>query len=285
MSGWLKRSWQELIASGQTHKDVDRLEQQTSPTPLFLARQPILNQVDWQNMLHTNRAGNITQNMAASGNQEAALLWGRMLLTGQGTKKDVESAFTCFQKALHQMRGNKTAAALNMLGRCYEHGWGVVANLPQAFACYRQAAEQGDAWAMFNLADCYRKGIGCQKDLPRAHTFYERAANKGHVKSLNMLGLAYEEGSGVEQNLDRAAELFAKGAKAGDCWASFNHARLLALQGKWEQSLDWLERSLEQQSGDYCQTFAALFITSKDERLRSLATRAKKAAQQAQTVP
>jgi len=226
------------------------IESLNKPPPVFLARQPIFHQKDWQHMLQEDQA----------------------------------AAFSWFQKTARQSGGKEVATALNMLGRCYEHGWGVASDVAQAFFCYSQAAEQGDIWALFNLADCYRKGLGCVPDAKRAVELYAKAASKGHVKSLNMLGLAYEEGEGVEQNMHRAAEYFAQGAKKGDCWACLNHARFLAARGEYRQCLYWLEFSLEKQTGDYCQTFAKLFGTATDNKLRLLAARAKTIAQETKAI-
>jgi len=255
-------------------------EKKELPPPLFLARQPILQISDWHELLQKNEAGEMTQNMAQAGQQQAALHWGRMLLTGQGTKQDMKAAFICFQQTAEQEKSKDRSAALNMMGRCYQYGWGIAADLDKAFFCYIQAAEAGDPWALFNLADCYRKGVGCIADASRAAEFYTKAAAHGHVKSLNMLGLCYEEGNGVARDEARAAQLFAEGAQKGDCWASFNHARLLAAKGERDESLYWLERSLEQQSGDYCQTFANLFAASKDEKLQGLVAKAQEMAQE-----
>jgi len=280
--GWFKKSLRRLFKP--VDKGAKRFvvpEQQPPeppapvfPAPLFVVRQPILRQHDWQELIQTGEAGNIAENMALEAGSHAALHWGRMLLTGQGTQQDRQAALAWFQQVAQQGESQAAASALNMLGRAYEHGWGVRIDLSQAFQHYTQAAERSDVWAMFNLADCYRKGVGCAPDLARAAELYARAASKGHVKSLNMLGLCYEEGSGVEPDVARAAELFAKGAELGDCWASFNHARLLAQQGEEAQSLAWLEHSLEQNSGDYAQTFVQIFGNTTQPKLRDLVEKA-----------
>jgi len=241
MIRYLKKWLEKLFVPFPRQSRVSTAERPATPIPVFLAQQPLLQQADWQHML----------------------------------RQDQAAAFAWFQKAAKQDRSEATAAALNMLGRCYEHGWGVDIDLDKAFSYYVNASTQGDIWALFNLADCYRKGVGCNIDVGRAAECYAQAAAKNHVKALNMLGLCYEEGSGVEPDPEKAAALFAQGAAAGDCWACLNHARLLATKGEQAQSLIWLERSLDYHSGDYCQTFAALFANHKDETLRHLAMRAK----------
>jgi len=230
-------------------------------------------------MLQTSTVGDRVANLAHEGNLQAALHWGRMLLNGQGVKQDRVAAIAWFQKVAAQDQGKEGAAALNMLGRAYQHGWGVAVDFARAFAYYVQATRRGDIWALFNLADCYRQGKGCLTDKARAAHLYQQAVLQGHIKALNMLGLCYEKGCGITQDVERAAQLFAQGAQAGDCWASFNHARFLAAKGERAQSLAWLERSLEQASGDYCQTFITIFSTAEDGELRSLVEKAKKMGQ------
>jgi TPR repeat protein len=118
------------------------------------------------------------------------------------------------------------ARAHNMLGRCFELGWGVATNLGQAHAHYNHAAEKGDAWAMFNLADLLmRAGSGDNNEM-KAFTLYTDAACLGHVKSMNMIGLFYEDGRGIEPDREMAQRFFRAGAEGGDCWAAYNCARL-----------------------------------------------------------
>ncbi|WP_247888897.1 tetratricopeptide repeat protein [Azospirillum brasilense] len=86
------------------------------------------------------------------------------------------------------------ARAVNMLGRCHEHGWGVPADPVLAAAHYRRAADLGDAWALFNLADLHCRGLGVPADDAEASRLYAAAARRGNVKALNMLGLFHESG-------------------------------------------------------------------------------------------
>jgi|GEM_PF-6637425 len=241
----VQKGWRQVCMASHQPRRVSLTKQEAPSLPVFLAREPVLQEADWQYLL----------------------------------QKDQVAAFNWFQKMAKSEQGEKASLALNMMGRAYEHGWGIAVDHFQAFNCYRQAAEQGEIWALFNLADCYRKGVGCSVDKCRATELYAQAAASGHVKSLNMLGLAYEEGDGVRQDLGRAAQYFMQGAQKGDCWACLNHARFLAAYGDEEQSLAWLERSLENQVGDYCQTFVALFASSCEARLCTLVEKAKQIIQ------
>jgi TPR repeat protein len=87
---------------------------------------------------------------------EAQLHLGRMLLTGEGLPADRRAAFACFLSA--SAGGN--AEAQNLLGRCYENGWGVTQDRAMARNYYRQSAEKGDFRGAHNHA-CVLAAEGC----------------------------------------------------------------------------------------------------------------------------
>lgn len=65
---------------------------------------------------------------------------GCRLLDGQDVGRDPDEAFALFSKAVAQGHDK----SLNMLGRCYENGWGCPQDMTQAIAWYRRSAEAGD---------------------------------------------------------------------------------------------------------------------------------------------
>ena len=65
---------------------------------------------------------------------------------------------------------------------------------------YRLAADQGDAYAQYNLGQMYREGRGVPKDYAEAAKLYRLAADQGDVEAQNNLAVMYEEGNGVLQN-------------------------------------------------------------------------------------
>ncbi|MDQ2105300.1 tetratricopeptide repeat protein [Azospirillum isscasi] len=166
------------------------------------------------------------------------------------------------------------ARAVNMLGRCHEHGWGVPADPVQAAVYYRRAAELGDAWAPFNLADLHCRGVGVPADDGEAYRLYADAARRGNVKALNMLGLFHEAGRAVAEDGAGARRLFQAAAEGGDCWGRFNHARLLLQDGRTEEALGWFARALETGFPDFHRGMAAALADQPDPRLRALAQRA-----------
>lgn len=197
---------------------------------------------------------------------EAALALGQMLLDSGNATAAVES-FAAAARA-----GN--AAALNMLGRCHERGWGGPADAVLAAAYYRRASAAGEPWAMFNLADLHFSGRGIAQDDHAAHRLYAEAASRGHGKALNMLGIMAESGRGPDRP-DAALPYFTAAAEAGDCWGQFNAARLLLAQGCAAAALRWLDLSLATGFPGYWQAMADALAPHPDPRLRDLAARAR----------
>jgi len=79
-----------------------------------------------------------------------------MLLTGETIARDQRAAFACFLNAADD--GN--AEAQNLLGRCFENGWGTPVDRNAARNCYKLAAENGDFRGAHNHA-CVLSADGC----------------------------------------------------------------------------------------------------------------------------
>jgi hypothetical protein len=62
-----------------------------------------------------------------------------MLFDGRGVEIDRPQAILWYRHAARQDH----ARAMNLLGRCYEEGWGCEKNLAEAFDWYRRSAEGG----------------------------------------------------------------------------------------------------------------------------------------------
>jgi hypothetical protein len=73
--------------------------------------------------------------------------------------------------------------AANNLGFLYEHGWGTVQSLSEAYLWYQRAAESGHPHGMRNLARFYREGRGVNENAERAQFWDDQseAAERHHV--------------------------------------------------------------------------------------------------------
>lgn len=165
------------------------------------------------------------------------------------------------------------AGAINMVGRCYELGWGTPPDPAEAATYYRRAAEQGLDWAQFNLANLLLYGLGLEQDRRGAYELYARAAAQGHAKSLNMLGRFHEEGWDRPRDMARAASCYATAAEAGDFRAQFNVGMLLAGAGRYEEASRWIERAFASASPDFLLQAGDLLRASGDPYLQAVAGR------------
>ncbi len=63
------------------------------------------------------------------------------------------------------------------------------ADYPAAVAIWQPLAVAGDADAQFNLAQAYRMGRGIGADVKQAEAWFRRAADQGHLRAADNLGL------------------------------------------------------------------------------------------------
>jgi TPR repeat protein len=135
--------------------------------------------------------------------------------------------------------------ALNMVGRCYDLGWGVVVDKSRAAESFRIAAERGLDWAMYNYATLLALGQGVAEDRPAALAWLRKAADMGNAKAANFIGSFYEDGWAVARDMAQATEHYARAAEGGDFRGCFNHARMLIEAGDCAGALPWLARIRE----------------------------------------
>jgi len=179
------------------------------------------------------------RNVAEAGVAEAQAVYGQMLLDGHGVARDERAALGWFKRAAAQ----RHVMALNMVGSCYDLGWGKLVMKDRAAECFRLAAEQGLDWAMYNYATLLALGEGVAEDKAEALDWLERAARLGNAKAINFLGSFHEDGWVIPRDMDQAARLYARAAAGGDFRGCFNHARMLGAKGRVDEALPWLARA------------------------------------------
>ena len=80
----------------------------------------------------------------------------------------------------------------------------------------RQAADQGDAEAQYNLGVIYNNGEGVPEDDAEAVKWYRLAAEQGYAKAQGVLGAMYALGRGVLKDSVRAHMWFNIAGANGD---------------------------------------------------------------------
>lgn len=207
-----------------------------------------LDAAGWQALLSADagRALPALRLMARHGVPRAQAILGQRLL-----EVDAGEAVHWFRQAA----GNDDADAMNMLGRCHEHGWGLAADMQMAVYWYRLAAQRGLDWGMYNLANLMMNGSGTPSNRRGALLLYRQAAALGHAKAVNIIGRFHEEGWEMEKDQEQAFALYRQASIGGDFRGSFNYGRLLAARGM---------------TGEACRTLRGIAAASTPAFLRNV---------------
>lgn len=132
--------------------------------------------------------------------------------------KQHQKAFLLFMQAGD--RGHPMAQF--NLGLCYENGKGVEKDLVKAVECYENAAAQGQAGAMYNLAILYMQGEGgLSKDLQHSIELLKEAAEHGLCKAQSFLGLYYADESSSHCDYEKAVPYLKMAAAKNDSSAEY----------------------------------------------------------------
>ncbi len=111
----------------------------------------------------------------------------------------------------------------------------------------REAAENGDARAQFEVAAIFAEGRTITQDLAASARWFERSAAQGFAPAAYRLGNMYENGTGVEADLEKARFWYEKAAGYGNRMSMHNLASILAGGGVGEQDFAsaavWFEKA------------------------------------------
>jgi TPR repeat protein len=207
---------------------------------------------------------------AEAGLAEAQAIYGQMLLDGTDVERNPAEAFGWFWKAAQQGH----VMGLNMLGRCYDLGWGTRVDKVRAAECFRVAAEGGLDWGMYNYGSALALGAGLTQDKADALTWFQKAAAMGHAKSRNFVGSFHEDGDLLPRDMGAAADCYAQAAEGGDFRGMFNHARMRAEAGDVDAALLWIERCGAAATPNFRDKALAWVAQVPDVRLRTEGTAA-----------
>lgn len=200
---------------------------------------------------------------AEQGHAEAQAVYAQMLLDGTDVAADARAALGWFTKAAAQHH----VLALNMVGRCYDLGWGTTVDKARAAECYRVAASRGLVEAMYNHATLLALGEGVAEDKVAALALFERAAALGYAKAINHVGSFAEDGWVHPRDMVKAADCYVRAAEGGDFRGAFNHARMLIGNGDIDAAMAWFARAGTGGTSAFVIKVIAWLRATGDERL------------------
>ncbi len=207
--------------------------------------------------------------LAERGIAQAQVRLGQLLLDEAAGPPDPAGALAWFLKAA----GQDDPLAFNMVGRCYENGWGAPENIVVAAQWYRQAAELGSDWGMYNHATRLMLGDAVGIDRAGALTWFRKAAELGHAKSINIVGGFYEDGWEVEQDFAQARDHYRRAAEAGDFRGQFNFGRVLASEGAVNAALEQFAKAAVAATPAFIDKMVAFLSAAPIVAYRELADR------------
>jgi TPR repeat protein len=214
-------------------------------------------------------AASWVQAAAACGIVAAQVRLGRMLLEGVGgAARDAQVAFACFLCAAQ----SGDAEARNMLGRCYENGWGTQQSFAHAAHWFWLAAQDGLAWAQYNLGHLLLDGNGVARDQGAAFLWYMRAATQGHERAMNLVARCFEQGWGVARDTSAARNWYKQSAEAGYFRGAYNYATLLSAEGCAAGALRWFKTARDGAPEPTRGHIVAALHKHSDARIRALAS-------------
>ena len=141
---------------------------------------------------------------------------------------------------LEQAANQGHAGAMNQLAWIYREGLGVTEDLDYAVVWHRHSAEANYPRAMTNLAYLYSIGKGVEKDLETSERWYKRAAELNSASGIYAVAVYYLNGTGgMQKNEQEGVGLLMKSAQLG-------HKRAMYAIGKRYENGDGLELDIEQ---------------------------------------
>ena len=147
-----------------------------------------------------------------------------LLLTPFPALADLDEALSAFDRgdfgqayALYRQEAEQgSPQAQYALGLLYHDGKGVAKDLQASLKWMKKAAESGLIDAQLFVGNLYFDGEGVGQDYQAAIRWYMMAARKGNVDAEYDVAMMFESGLGVPIDCDRAEQWYTKAANQGD---------------------------------------------------------------------
>lgn len=147
-------------------------------------------------------------------------------------------------EALRQAANAGDAKALYEMGSRYAEARGANADMKAASQWYEKAAELGFAPAQYRIGNMYEKGTGVERDAIKAKTWYQLAAAQGNASAMHNLAVLFAMGADGTVDNDSANRWFTSAAELGVKDSQFNLGILAAkgvgMKQNLEESYKWL---------------------------------------------
>ncbi|GAA4129046.1 peptidoglycan-binding protein [Aminobacter aganoensis] len=140
--------------------------------------------------------------------------------------------------ALRDAANAGDAKALFEIGTRYAEARGTEADMKAAAQWYEKAAELGFAPAQYRIGNLYEKGNGVDRDAAKAKTWYQLAAAQGNASAMHNLAVLFAMGADGTVDNDSATRWFTSAADLGVKDSQFNLGILAAKGVGMKQDLE-----------------------------------------------
>lgn len=131
-------------------------------------------ELGWGTPVDFGKAAEHYREAAAKASDWARFNLGCLMLEGKGVARDPDEAFRLFMSAVEQGH----VKSLNMVGRCYENGWGCTQNMAEAVQWFRRSAEASDFRGQYSYAQVLIEHGKLDEALP----WLRLAIDQSHVE-------------------------------------------------------------------------------------------------------
>ncbi len=240
--------------------------------------------------------------LAEAGDVSAQHVVGMQCLWGPPEKRDLEMAFSWFEKAAsagHDASRTEMGVllltgvgctadserAMALIGESAKAGdpgahvqIGKIAvksgDAAEAERCFRLAAEGGNSEGQFHLAEHLQEGRGGTKDESSAMEWFSKAVAGGHVQAHRALGELLLCSEGEHRDAERAIQLLSFAAECGEGRAllllSKAHRGEFGMLADAGESTRWLRLSAEKGSTPAQRELGELLIAEDDTRTEGM---------------
>ncbi|WP_265516403.1 peptidoglycan-binding protein [Nitratireductor luteus] len=129
---------------------------------------------------------------------------------------------------LREAASEGDAEALFEIATRFAEGDGVDADPAKAAEWYTMSAELGLAPAQYRIGNIHEKGAGVERDIEKAKMWYQLAAQQGNASAMHNLGVLYAMGADGTPDNESAARWFIEAAEHGVADSQFNLGILAA---------------------------------------------------------
>jgi len=126
----------------------------------------------------------------------------------------------------NRLASDGNAMCIRLLGWMYHKGQGCERDNEKAITLFSEAAEKGDAEALYGKASIYYE----RKEYKKAFQYLEESMEKGYLPAIRWTGAMYYLGLGVEKDLHKAYDILDIASKAGSL-SAYSQQSLMLLHG------------------------------------------------------